>query len=99
MLGGVDTYKDDPLASFSMTAEGILRRDEYAVGQARRRGIPVLYVTSGGYSREAWRIQYRSIANLLEKFAGATRTPPDSSRGSRSTTKGGDGKRPSKLLK
>ena len=99
MLGGVDTYKDDPLASFSMTAEGILRRDEYAVGQARRRGIPVLYVTSGGYSREAWRIQYRSIANLLEKFAGATRTPPDSSRGSRSPTKGGDGKRPSKLLK
>ena len=78
VLGGVDTYGGDPLAGFSMTAEGIRRRDEYAVGEARRRGIPVLYVTSGGYSRDAWRIQYRSIANLLEKFAGpvAASAPP-----------------------
>jgi histone deacetylase 11 len=74
VLAGVDTHRDDPLAGFSMTTEGIVARDEYAVGQARRRGIPVLYVTSGGYSRQAWQIQYLSIANLLEKFAGVVPT-------------------------
>ncbi|MBN2584517.1 MAG: histone deacetylase [Planctomycetes bacterium] len=72
VLAGVDTYRGDPLAGFGMTIEGIVARDEYAVGQARRRGIPVLHVTSGGYSQEAWRIQYLSIANLLTKFAGVS---------------------------
>jgi len=70
VLGGVDTHRDDPLAHFGMTARGIQDRDAYAVGQARERDIPVLYVTSGGYSPDAWRIQYGSIANLLVKFAG-----------------------------
>ncbi len=71
LMAGVDTFVDDPLAGFSMTAEGIIRRDEFVVAQSRHRNIPVLYVTSGGYSEEAWQIQYRSIANLLEQFAGA----------------------------
>lgn len=73
LQAGVDVYQGDPLASFGLTAEGIVARDEYVVGEARRRGIAVLYVTGGGYSGEAWRIQYRSVANLLEKFAGAER--------------------------
>lgn len=70
LLGGVDVYREDPLAHFGLTTEGIVARDEYVVRQARARGIPVLYVTSGGYSKVAWKIQYRSIANLLEIFAG-----------------------------
>jgi len=75
VLAGVDTYRDDPLAHFDMTARGIQDRDAYAVGQARERGIPVLYVTSGGYSPDAWQIQYRSIANLLATFAGTCSEP------------------------
>jgi histone deacetylase 11 len=69
LQGGVDTYGGDPLAHFGLSAAGIVARDAYVVGQARSRGLPVLYVTGGGYSAEAWRIQYHSIANLLEKFA------------------------------
>lgn len=78
VLAGVDTHADDPLARFSMTADGIVERDAYAVGQARRFDIPVLYVTSGGYSKEAWRIQFSSIANLLELFAGVRPAPATS---------------------
>jgi histone deacetylase 11 len=69
LLGGVDVYDGDPLAHFELTAQGIVARDEYVVRQARDRGIPVLYVTSGGYSKVAWKIQYQSIANLLTTFA------------------------------
>ena len=76
VLGGVDTYRDDPLAHFDLSLEGIVTRDEYAVGEARRRNLPVLYVTSGGYSDMAWVIQFRSIANLLVKFAGVVPTAP-----------------------
>ena len=81
VLGGVDTYQDDPLAHFDLTFGGIMARDEYAVGQARSRGIPVLYVTSGGYSDMAWVIQYHSIANLLTRFGGASPNPPPADTG------------------
>lgn len=70
VLGGVDTYGGDPLANLDLSIEGIVARDEYAVGEARRRNLPVLYVTAGGYSQYAWFIQYSSIANLLARFAG-----------------------------
>ncbi|HOI55485.1 MAG TPA: histone deacetylase [Phycisphaerae bacterium] len=89
LLGGVDTYRDDPLAGFGMTAEGIVARDEYVVDQARRRGMAVLYVASGGYSEQAWRIQYASIGNLLRKFAGvepsASRDAPSAKAAARKT--------------
>ena len=71
LLAGVDTHRDDPLAQFSLTERGIVARDQYVVAQARQHDIPVLYVTSGGYSDHAWQIQYASIANLLRQFAGA----------------------------
>lgn len=68
-LAGVDTHKSDPYAHFKMTAEGIVERDRYVVEQARMRNIPVVYLTGGGFWIGAWEVQYRSIADLLERFA------------------------------
>jgi histone deacetylase 11 len=76
LLGGVDVLAGDPLARFSMTPDGIEYRDAYVVALARAYEIPVVYVTSGGYSDRAWEVQYGSIANLLETFGGVRPRPP-----------------------
>jgi histone deacetylase 11 len=75
MMAGVDPHFRDNLGHFSLSDQGIVRRDEYVAAEARSRHIPVLYVTGGGYSAEAARVQAASIANLLTKFAGVKPRP------------------------
>ncbi|KAL0181086.1 hypothetical protein M9458_023492, partial [Cirrhinus mrigala] len=43
---------------------GIIKRDEIIFRAARRRGIPILMVTSGGYQKKTARIIADSILNL-----------------------------------
>ena len=52
--------------SFSLVflCQGIVKRDEIVFRAARRRGIPILMVTSGGYQKKTARIIADSILNL-----------------------------------
>lgn len=68
IVGGCDTLAGDPLASLEMTHEGIVQRDQIIVDACVERNIPVVLTLSGGYSEGAWRSQYLSIKNLIEKF-------------------------------
>jgi len=68
LQAGCDTLKGDPLASLAMTQKGIVIRDAYVVDTCARRAIPVVMTTGGGYSKEAWKVQHASIANLLAKY-------------------------------
>ena len=47
---GVDPHRDDKLGRLALTDEGLRRRDRLVVGEARRRGIPLVAVIGGGYA-------------------------------------------------
>lgn len=55
--------------SFSLVFlfKGIVKRDEIVFRAARRRGIPILMVTSGGYQKKTARIIADSILNLHQQ--------------------------------
>lgn len=54
-------------AVFPVLCQGIIRRDEIVFRAARRRGIPILMVTSGGYQKKTARIIADSIINLHQQ--------------------------------
>ncbi|XP_037346244.1 histone deacetylase 11 isoform X2 [Pungitius pungitius] len=61
---GTDVLDGDPLGGLSISPEGIVKRDEIVFRAARRRGVPILMVTSGGYQKKTARIIADSILNL-----------------------------------
>lgn len=73
---GVDVLKGDPLANLSLTRKGVVRRDRLVIAECVRRGVPVVMVLGGGYSPNAWRVQYQSIVDLLERYGNAARGHP-----------------------
>uniref|UniRef100_A0A8C1ZP50 Histone deacetylase 11 n=1 Tax=Cyprinus carpio TaxID=7962 RepID=A0A8C1ZP50_CYPCA len=61
---GTDILDGDPLGGLAISPQGIIKRDEIIFRAARRRGIPILMVTSGGYQKKTARIIADSILNL-----------------------------------
>ena len=51
-----------------MSVEGLVKRDAMVVDAAVKRGVPVVMTLGGGYSKNAARAQYESIANLLKTY-------------------------------
>jgi histone deacetylase 11 len=64
---GTDIYKEDSLGRMNISKEGIIKRDELVFTYARKQGIPVLMLLSGGYSEQSADIISHSIENLLAK--------------------------------
>jgi len=81
LQAGCDTFAEDPLASLAMTRAGIVKRDAMVIDECVERRIPVVMVLGGGYSRQAWKIQYDSIARTLRRYGLAGDRPPHRRRG------------------
>lgn len=64
---GSDIYEKDPLGGLRISAAGILVRDETVFQEAKKRGIPILMVLSGGYTAESAGLIGSSIRNLWRK--------------------------------
>tara|TARA_B110000908_G_scaffold28731_1_gene33776 strand:+ start:3386 stop:4423 length:1038 start_codon:yes stop_codon:yes gene_type:complete len=64
-IAGCDALKGDPLASGEMTHEGIKKRDAMIVKACGKYGVPYVMTLSGGYSKDAWNAQYKSISALI----------------------------------
>jgi acetoin utilization deacetylase AcuC-like enzyme len=64
-IAGCDALKGDPLASGEMTHEGIKKRDAMIVKACEKYGVPYVMTLSGGYSKDAWNAQYKSISALI----------------------------------
>ena len=77
IIGGCDPLSGDPLAALEMTPAGIVARDEMIVSACTERQVPVVLTLSGGYSPAAWRTQFSSVKNLIEKFGIADPTVSD----------------------
>jgi histone deacetylase 11 len=68
---GTDIVAGDPLGQLNVSAEGVLRRDLFVVGELRRLGIPTLMLLSGGYTRTSYQLVADSVIRLLERESNA----------------------------
>ena len=75
IVGGCDTLDGDPLASLTMTDDGIAKRDRMIVDRCVKNNLPVVLTLSGGYSKDAWRSQYLSIKRLIQRYGLETKKP------------------------
>ncbi|XP_063236332.1 histone deacetylase 11 [Bacillus rossius redtenbacheri] len=64
---GTDILEGDSLGLLSVSAEGIIRRDELVFTKARDHRVPIVMLTSGGYQKRTARIIADSILNLFNK--------------------------------
>ncbi|WP_348645248.1 histone deacetylase [Methylobacterium sp. BTF04] len=67
---GVDPHRDDRLGRLALTDAGLAARDRFVVGEARRRGIPLVAVIGGGYSNDVDALAARH-ALVFEAMAAA----------------------------
>jgi histone deacetylase 11 len=75
---GTDVYEADALGGLGLSAADVLRRDLYVIDQLRARGIPVVMLLSGGYSRESYRLVANTVTELLRRY-GSDRSNSSSS--------------------
>jgi len=66
---GTDVMDGDPLGDLALSAADVLERDLYVVDEFRRRSMPVVMVTSGGYTQESWRLIAASAEQILKREA------------------------------
>ena len=64
---GTDILKGDKLGGFRVSKAGIIQRDEMVFQYAKENNIPVVMVTSGGYTKESAVVIADSITNLVNK--------------------------------
>ncbi|WGF86557.1 histone deacetylase family protein [Marinivivus vitaminiproducens] len=70
---GVDPHADDRLGRLALTAAGLERRDRYVIETVLARGIPLVGVIGGGYSRDIdavarrHAILHRTAASVFEE--------------------------------
>lgn len=65
-VAGCDALEGDPLANGKMTHAGIGERDRLVVAACKKHNVPYVMTLSGGYSKDAWNAQYKSIKAILE---------------------------------
>jgi hypothetical protein len=49
---------------------GVELRDAMVIDACVRRGVPVVMTLGGGYSKQAWEVQYASVMRTLERHGG-----------------------------
>jgi histone deacetylase 11 len=76
LQAGADVLNGDPLAHLKLTADGIAQRDQMVFAEADRRHVPIVMVLGGGYSKNAWYVQYRSIRGLIERYGTSPASQP-----------------------
>lgn len=64
---GTDILDGDALGRLKVSFEGVIRRDEMVFEYAQKYNIPLVMVTSGGYTAESASLIGRSIINLSDK--------------------------------
>jgi histone deacetylase 11 len=65
---GSDVLRTDPLGNLGLTAVEMAERDLFVVSEARRCGVPLAMVLSGGYGPLSWEAHARSIEGILTRF-------------------------------
>lgn len=53
---GADPYKEDPYSPLDLDHDALKARDSYVFEQCKARGIPVLWVLAGGYTKDTRKV-------------------------------------------
>lgn len=53
---GADPYKEDPYSPLDLDHDALRARDHYVFDLAKRRGIPVMWVLAGGYTKDTRKV-------------------------------------------
>jgi len=70
---GADPYEDDQIGGLSLTKEGLKKRDEFVLNQAKNFAVPIALVLAGGYAynkEDTVEIHYNTIETCLRLFYG-----------------------------
>lgn len=70
-VAGADPYKDDQIGGLSLTKEGLRKRDEFVMNQAKNFAVPIAVVLAGGYAynkEDTVEIHYNTIEAGLKIF-------------------------------
>ena len=62
---GVDPHVDDRLGRLALTDRGLIRRDRFVLGEARRRGLPLASALGGGYGNDQRVVAERHARSML----------------------------------
>jgi histone deacetylase 11 len=71
---GTDIVAGDPLGRMNVSAEKVIERDRYVIGELTGRGLPTVVLTSGGYTRESYKLIAAMIEYVLTAFRARTPT-------------------------
>ena len=64
---GTDVFQEDKLGGMALTANDVLDRDLFVIGQFQARKIPVVMLPSGGYSNLSYRLIASTVRHLLDR--------------------------------
>ncbi len=64
---GTDIFAGDPLGQLHVSAAGVLKRDQFVVDQLRQRGVPTLFLLSGGSTRSSYQLIADSIVEIVRR--------------------------------
>lgn len=67
---GVDPFAGDRLGRLSLSREGLVARDEYLGGLARRLGLPLASTLGGGYGADTAEVADRHATSILALARG-----------------------------
>ncbi|MGB3167006.1 MAG: histone deacetylase [Alteraurantiacibacter sp.] len=62
---GVDPHVDDRLGRLALTNRGLIRRDRFVLGEARRHGLPLASALGGGYGSDQRVVAERHARSML----------------------------------
>ena len=69
---GTDVLVNDPLGRLNVSQEGVIERDRMVFEAALKNKVPVVMVTSGGYSKQSAPCIAASVENLVKTFGLGT---------------------------
>jgi histone deacetylase 11 len=64
---GTDVLAGDMLGMMNVTENGVLQRDIYVIDQLLSRGMAVLVLPSGGYTRQSYRLIANTLLHYLQR--------------------------------
>ena len=62
---GVDPHVNDKLGRLSLSDDGLVARDRYVLGEARKRGLALASALGGGYGRDQSEVAARHARTML----------------------------------
>lgn len=66
---GADPYKEDPYSPLDLDHDALRDRDTYVFETCRRRGIPVVWVLAGGYTKDVQKVVQVHVNTFLAASA------------------------------